>query len=148
MQQRYMLTIWDLFTMSGSDVSGGEAVIAIMDGDQEIDRITISGKCQSQNGYRRSYTGKPGLTARLISGPEALSLAWDKSGVDPYQPVIAWRRRLSNPPDREPVEIDVQDGRAEYLLSGPYSLAEGGKIEVVNGQLLWSGSSIGMGQDA
>ncbi|PZW77324.1 hypothetical protein DFS21_10983 [Pseudomonas sp. 2848] len=61
MQQHYVLTIWDLFTMSGSDVCGGEAVIAIMDGDQEVDRVTISGKCQSPSGYRRSYTGKPGL---------------------------------------------------------------------------------------
>ncbi|MCX5511335.1 hypothetical protein [Pseudomonas sp. BJa3] len=141
MQQRYVLTIWDLFTMSGSDVSGGEAVIAIMDGDQEVDRITISGKCQGQNGYRRSYTGKPGLTARLTSGPKALSFAWDKSEADPYKPAIAWRPRLNNPPDRDPIEVDVQDGRAEHLLSGPYSLGEGGKIEVINGKLLFTGGS-------
>lgn len=69
MQQRYVLTIWDLFTMNGSDVCGGEAVIAIMDGDREVDRVTVSGKCQNPNGYRRSYTGKPGLTARIVSGP-------------------------------------------------------------------------------
>lgn len=67
--QRYMLTIWDLFTMKGSDVCGGETVIAIMDGDREVDRMTLSGKCQSPNGYRRRYTGKPGLTARILSGP-------------------------------------------------------------------------------
>lgn len=141
MQQRYVLTIWDLFTMNGSDVCGGEAVIAIMDGDREVDRVTVSGKCQSTSGYRRSYTGKPGLTARLISGPEALSFAWDKPDADPYQPVIAWRRRLSNPPDREPVEVDVQDGRAEYILSGSYSIGEGGRIEVVDGKLLFTGSN-------
>lgn len=141
MQQRYMLTIWDLFNLNGSDVIGGEAVIAIMDGDQEVDRITISGKCQSPNCYRRSYTGKPGLAARLVSGPDTLSFAWDKSGADPFRPVIAWRRRLSNPPDREPIEADIRDGRAEYLLSGPYSLGEGSRIEVVDGLLLWSGGS-------
>ncbi|WP_256659309.1 hypothetical protein [Pseudomonas sp. F16(2018)] len=143
MQQRYVLTIWDLFTMSGSDVSGGKAEIAIMDGDQEVDRMTLSGKCQSPNGYCRSYTGKPGLTARLISGPKALSFAWDKSDADPYKSAIAWRPRLNNPPDRDPIEVDVQDGRAEYLLSGPYSLGEGGRIEVVKGRLLFSGTALG-----
>lgn len=141
MQQRYVLTIWDLFTMNGSDVCGGESVIAIMDGDQEVDRITVSGKCQSPSGYRRNYTGKPGLTVRLISGPETLSFAWDKSEADPYKSVIAWRRRLGNPPDRSPVGVDVQDGRAEYLLSGPYSIGEGGRIEVVDGKLLFTGSN-------
>lgn len=139
MQQRYMLAIWDLFTMNGSGVCGGEAVIAVMDGDQEVDRVTVSGKCQGQNGYLRSYTGKPGLTARLMSGPKALSFAWDKSDADPYKSVIAWRRRLSSPPDRAPVEADVKDGRAEYLLSGPCSLGEGGKIEVLDGELLFTG---------
>lgn len=69
MQQRYVLTIWDLFMINGSDVCGAEAVIAIMDGDQEVDRMTLSGKCQSQDGYRRSYTGKPSLAARIVSGP-------------------------------------------------------------------------------
>lgn len=141
MQQRYVLTIWDLFTMNGSDVCGGEAVIAIMDGDREVDRMKFSGKRQSKEGYSRAYSGKPGLTAHLSSGPEGMSFAWGKAEVDPYQPVIAWRRRLSSPPDRDPVELDVQDGRAEYLLSGPYSLAEGGKIEVINGKLLFTGSN-------
>lgn len=73
MQQSYVLTIWDLVTMNGSDVCGGEAVIAIMDGDQEVERVTVSGKCQSPNGYRRSYMGKPGLTARLVLGVGAIS---------------------------------------------------------------------------
>lgn len=141
MQQSYVLTIWDLFKVRGSGVCGGEAVIAIMDGDREVDRMTLSGKCQSPSGYRRSYTGKPGLTAQLVSGPDALSFAWDKTGADPYRPVIAWRRRLSNPPDREPVEVDVQDGRAEYILSGSYSIGEGGRVEVVDGKLLFTGSN-------
>lgn len=61
--------------------------------------------------------------------------------ADPYRPSIAWRRRLSNPPGRTPEEVDVHDGRAEYVLSGPYNLAEGSKIEVINGKLLFTGSS-------
>ncbi|QHG64354.1 hypothetical protein [Pseudomonas putida] len=60
---------------------------------------------------------------------------------DPFKPTIAWRARYNNPPDREPVELDVQDGRAEYLLSGPYHLGESGKIEVVGGKLQFTGGS-------
>lgn len=56
---------------------------------------------------------------------------------DPYQPVIAWRSRQSNLPKREPIEIDVQDGRAEYVLSGPYHLTEGALIEVRDGKVLY-----------
>jgi len=69
MQQHYMLTIRKLFSMSGSGVYGAEALIAIMDGEREVDRFTVSGKCQNPNGYRRSYTGKPGLHVQHISGP-------------------------------------------------------------------------------
>lgn len=57
--------------------------------------------------------------------------------ADPFSPKIAWRRRLQNPPKRDPVEIDVQDGRAEYILSGPYKLGEGATIKVVDGKVLW-----------
>lgn len=60
--------------------------------------------------------------------------------IDQFIPAIAWRSILGNKPNREPVEVDVQDGRAEYLLSGPYNLSEGGKIEVVGGKLLFTGS--------
>jgi hypothetical protein len=58
----------------------------------------------------------------------------------PFKPTIVWRARYNNRPDREPVEVDVQDGRAEYVLSGPYHFAEGSKIEVIHGQLLFTGS--------
>lgn len=58
---------------------------------------------------------------------------------DPYQPMKAWRQGLGHQPDREPIEIDVQDGRAEYLLTGPYRMTEGSKIEVIGGKLCWSG---------
>lgn len=61
---------------------------------------------------------------------------------DQFSPAIAWRSMLENKPNREPAEVDVQDGRAEYLLSGPYSLSEGGKIEVVGGKLLFTGSRL------
>lgn len=63
------------------------------------------------------------------------------SQLDPFAPVIAWRRGHSHP-ERDPIELDVQDGRAEYQLSGPYRMSEGSKIEVVGGKVLWSGSSI------
>lgn len=139
--QRYMLTIHDLFTITDGNICGAEAEVAILDGGVEIDRMKFSGKCQSKGGYSRSYDGKPGLTAQLETGPEGISFVWRKAENDPFHPAIAWRRRLSNPPDRKPVELDVQDGRAEYLLSGPYNLAEGGKIEVINGQLLFTGSN-------
>ncbi|MEE1869085.1 hypothetical protein [Pseudomonas auratipiscis] len=68
MQQNYVLTIRDLLTVKGGDVCGGEAEIAIMDGDQEVDRLIVSGKCREPSVYSRSYSGKPGLTARLVSG--------------------------------------------------------------------------------
>lgn len=73
MQQNYILNIRDLFSMSGSDAGGAQAVIAITDGEKEVDRITITGKCQSPYGYSRSYIGKPGLTARLVSGIGSIS---------------------------------------------------------------------------
>lgn len=60
------------------------------------------------------------------------------SQPDQFSPAIAWRRGFTNP-NREPVVVDVQDGRAEYVLSGPYRLTEGSKIEVVDGKVLWTG---------
>ncbi len=60
---------------------------------------------------------------------------------NPFTPIIVWGQDLNNP-ERSPVEIDVQDGRAEYMLSGPYLLAEGGKIEIVGGKVLWSGRRV------
>ncbi len=57
---------------------------------------------------------------------------------DPFVPTIVWRRGYSHP-SREPVEVDVHDGRAEHVLSGPYRMAEGAKIEVIDGKVLWTG---------
>ena len=67
--QRYILTIFDLFTIGDGGICGADAEVAILDGGLEIDRVKFSGKCQSKDGYNRAYTGKPGLTAGLMSGP-------------------------------------------------------------------------------
>ncbi|MEJ5280675.1 hypothetical protein WH299_15525 [Pseudomonas sp. MYb541] len=67
--QRYMLTIYDLFTITDAGICGAEAEVAILDSGVEIDRMKFSGKCQSKGGYSRSYQGKPGLKAALLSGP-------------------------------------------------------------------------------
>lgn len=67
--QRYMLTIYDLFTITDAGICGAEAEVVILDSGVEIDRMKFSGKCQSKEGYRRAYTGKPELTACLVSGP-------------------------------------------------------------------------------
>ncbi|NVZ70485.1 hypothetical protein [Pseudomonas costantinii] len=67
--QRYILTIHDLFTITGGGICGAEAEVAILDGGVEMDRVKFSGKCQSKGGYSRSYCGKSGLDAALVSGP-------------------------------------------------------------------------------
>ncbi|MFF7108918.1 hypothetical protein [Pseudomonas sichuanensis] len=138
MQQSYVLTIWNLFTMSGSDVCGAQAVIAIMDGDAEVDRLIIAGKVKNPGDYRRAYTGKSGLTAQVVSGPGELGFVWEASVGGRGQPVIAWRSHLSSPPSRAPVEVDVQDGHAEYVFGGPVRLVEGERIEVCEGKVFYS----------
>lgn len=65
---RYMLTIHDLFTITGGGICGAEAEVAILDGGVEMDRVKFSGKCQSKGGCSRSYHGKSGLQAALVSG--------------------------------------------------------------------------------
>ncbi|QJI11937.1 hypothetical protein HKK58_05130 [Pseudomonas sp. ADAK22] len=69
MIQRYMLTIHGLFTITDGDICGAETEVAILDEGVEIDRVKFSGNCQSNEGYNRAYTGKPCLTAGLVSGP-------------------------------------------------------------------------------
>lgn len=66
--QRYMLTIYDLFTITDAGICCAEAEVAILDSGVEIDRMKFSGKCQSKDGYSRSYCGKSGLEAALVSG--------------------------------------------------------------------------------
>ena len=68
--QHYALSIQDLFTESRDGICGAEAVISILDGALEIDRVRLSGKVgPGESVYRREYKGKPGLSAKLVSGP-------------------------------------------------------------------------------
>ncbi|MHC8299622.1 hypothetical protein [Pseudomonas sp. ZS1P83] len=72
--QRYVLTINDLFTKPGGVLCGVETEVAILDGDVEIDRLQYSGKVgPGGDGYRRSYTGKTGLSAKIVSGPGSIN---------------------------------------------------------------------------
>lgn len=73
--QSYILTIQNLLTMSGGEISGAEAVVAILDGQVEIDRMKFSGKVGPDGpGYRRVFSGKAGLIAKLVSGPCSIQL--------------------------------------------------------------------------
>jgi hypothetical protein len=68
-EQRYMLTINDLFTVSAGEICGAEAKIAILDGGLEIDRLSFTGRVgPGGSGYSRTYIGKPGLAAEIVSG--------------------------------------------------------------------------------
>lgn len=65
MSHGYAVTINAL----GSPAAGGEAVIAIMDGCREVARESFQGRVSpGRTGYRRRISGKPGLTAKLVSG--------------------------------------------------------------------------------
>lgn len=67
-EQRYMLTINDLFTVSAGEICGAEAKIAILDGGLEIDRLSFTGMVgPGGRGYSRTYIGKPGLSASLVT---------------------------------------------------------------------------------
>ncbi|WP_409300494.1 hypothetical protein [Pseudomonas sp. KCJK8993] len=68
MQQSYMLTMQNLFTINEGVMAGGNAEIAILDGEIEIDRVRLSGKVgPGESVYRREYKGKPGLKAELLT---------------------------------------------------------------------------------
>lgn len=64
----YHLTIRDLYRIENGAVCGDEAIVAVTSQGQEIDRLRFAGKCSSADGFRRTYLGRPGLTALLISG--------------------------------------------------------------------------------
>lgn len=72
MQQNYILTIRDLFSMSNGEQYGAETEVAILDNGVEVDRVHFRGKCQQ---YQRRYSGKPGLSAAIASGPGAITMA-------------------------------------------------------------------------
>lgn len=64
----YQITVRDLYRIENGAVCGDEAIVAITSRGKEIDRLRFAGKCSSAHGFRRTYLGKPGLTASLISG--------------------------------------------------------------------------------
>jgi hypothetical protein len=69
MQQRYVLTMQNLFTNKDGVVSGCKAEVAILDGATEVDRVSLIGKVGPGNSvYRREYEGKAGLRAELLTG--------------------------------------------------------------------------------
>ncbi|WP_236192773.1 hypothetical protein [Pseudomonas glycinae] len=73
--QKYMLNIRNLFGTSSGVVCGVEVVVALLDGGTEIDRLNFNGKVgPGSDGYSRSYIGKPGLRAEIISGPGTVTL--------------------------------------------------------------------------
>lgn len=72
MQQSYVLTIRDLFTVHDGVQCGGKAIVSIMDDGEEIDRLCFEGKV-GPDGCQRRYTGKPGLKAEIASGPGTIS---------------------------------------------------------------------------
>lgn len=72
MQQDYILTIRGLFSMSKGDQCGAETQVAILDNGVEVDRVHFRGKCQQ---YQRPYSGKPGLSATIASGPGTITMA-------------------------------------------------------------------------
>lgn len=72
----YKLTIRDLFTTFNGALCGAETVVAILDGDVEIDRLSFMGKVgPGGDGCVRAYTAKPGLKARIVSGPGSINMA-------------------------------------------------------------------------
>ncbi|WP_421551731.1 hypothetical protein [Pseudomonas yamanorum] len=73
--QRYILTIWDLFNVRDGAICGADSEVAILGDGLEIDRMKFTGKYQGEDGYRRAYTGLPGLTAELVSGPGRIHFA-------------------------------------------------------------------------
>lgn len=81
MQQSYVLTIRDLFTVHDGVQCGGKAVVSIMDDGEEIDRLCFEGKV-GPDGYQRRYTGKPGLKAKLVSGPGVIQMRVENDAQD------------------------------------------------------------------
>ena len=64
----YQITVRDLYRIENGAVCGDEAIVAITSQEQEIDRLRFAGKCSSADRFSRTYWGKPGLSASLISG--------------------------------------------------------------------------------
>ncbi|MGC5702958.1 hypothetical protein J4P02_22385 [Pseudomonas sp. NFXW11] len=74
--QNYLVTIQDLFTVSSKAIFGAQTVVAIMDGDTEVDRLIFNGRVgPGSGGYNRRYIGKPGLRAEKAFGPGTIVMA-------------------------------------------------------------------------
>lgn len=73
MQQSYVLTIRDLFTVHNGVMCGGKAVVSIMDDGEQIDLVHFEGRV-GPDGFKRRYTGKPGLKAKIVSGPGVIQM--------------------------------------------------------------------------
>ncbi|MCF5714302.1 hypothetical protein I9H06_16310 [Pseudomonas tremae] len=82
-QQKYFLTIWDLFTVQDGQLCGAEAEVSILDNGVEIDQMRFTGMHRTHEGYRRAYIGKPGLTARLSCGPGRIAFASQEAEATP-----------------------------------------------------------------
>ncbi len=73
--QRYTLNIRDLFTTSRGVICGAKTEVVILDGGKEIDRLTFEGKVgPGGEGYSRGYNAKPGLEAKIVSGPGSITM--------------------------------------------------------------------------
>lgn len=73
--QRYFLTIRNLFSMSRGALCGAKTEVAILDNGKEIDQLTFEGKVgPGGEGYSRSYSAKPGLKAKIVSGPGSITM--------------------------------------------------------------------------
>lgn len=71
MQRSYILTIRDLWTTNKGEKCGAETQVAILENGAEVDRVVFRGKCQH---YQRRYSGKPGLSAAISSGPGSITM--------------------------------------------------------------------------
>lgn len=76
MQQDYVLTMQNLFTVIDGVTAGCKAEVAILEGDVEIDRVQLSGKVgPGESIYRRKYLGKAGLRAELLTDVGQITFA-------------------------------------------------------------------------
>lgn len=71
MQQVYILQVRDLGSMSKGEQYGAETYVAILEDGAEVGREVFRGKCKQ---HQRRYTGRPGLSAVIITGPGSITM--------------------------------------------------------------------------
>lgn len=81
MQRSYVLIIRDLFAVRDGVMCGGLAFVSIVDDGEEIDRLHFEEKV-CPDGYQRRYTGKPGLKAKIVSGPGVIQMRVENDAQD------------------------------------------------------------------